>query len=141
MDAFNTILAAAAWVLLGRLHDQLTSANLSLIAAILAVPILLALLSRRLTAVVGTLFFAGGAFLAVADPARSSALIPLGACIAAFFVAFLALRARRRDQATQAELQELRTELNRLLAIEQRRALVELTSAKPGPRVTNVATE
>jgi hypothetical protein len=141
MNAFDAIIASAAQYSLGQFDHLLSSVSLSVVAAVLAIPVILAAISRRWLSVISTLLLAGAVLIAIVHPAAAGALVAVGGCITSFIVAFSALHARRRDRAMQADLQLLRADVDRLVGMEQRRMIVELRSATRAPDVTGMAAE
>jgi hypothetical protein len=141
MNASSPIIAAAAQTLMEQITYLMANVNLSVAAAALAIPVVLAAFSRRLSAVALTLLLAAVVIVAIAAPAAAGTLVAVACYVAACILALAALQARRRDRAIQAQIQALKMDVDGLLAAEQRRVIVELTARRKPADDANIAAE
>jgi hypothetical protein len=103
---------------------------------LLALPALLAAVSRRFLAVAGTALLATAVPIILTAPAMATTVIAAECYIGAMIIAVSAILSWRSDRATKAEMAQLRAELNRLLEAETHRILVELKSVQHAPRLS-----
>jgi hypothetical protein len=98
------------------------------------VPVLLALLTRNLLAVLWTALLALAAVALCATQAVPWDVLATLAAAAGFLVAFSAIVRGRRDRALRAELAELQVRLNQLEADDARKFMVALRNPVPPGR-------
>ena len=104
------------------------------LAAIL-LPVALAIFSRQMVAVLGCILLAVIAFCALVAPSNMAVTLASGAYLGSLIIALAGIVARRKAgalEAIRAEFANLRKDVNRLSAAEQRRVLIELRSSPKG---------
>jgi glucose-6-phosphate-specific signal transduction histidine kinase len=97
--------------------------------AALLLPIVLGIFSKRVIVPLGCVLLAAMALCAVAAPASIAVTLATGAYFGGLIVAVAGLRARRTAGALQAELANLRADVDRLLSAEERHYLTQLRSS------------
>ena len=96
--------------------------------AALLLPIALGLFSKRIIVALACLVLAAIAFCAVVAPTSIAATLATGAYFGSLIVAVAGMVARRRTGALQAELANLRRDVNSLLSAGERQYLTKLRS-------------
>lgn len=109
-------------------HQNASASDLALAALLL--PILLAFLSRRLVAILGTALLAIVAAVAHLFPEQIGPIIALSGFIGSFIFALHGVLSWRRDRALQIRLAQLQEEVLRLKVAEERRFLGDLQSRR-----------
>jgi hypothetical protein len=135
MDIWSSSVAYLA-IALAQAGQLFAEAPLGAILGLLAVPVLLAAVSRRLIAIAGTILLVVAVLVIVTAPALATTTIAIASYLGSLIIALSAIQTRRRHRATQAELAQLKAELNRLLEAETHRLLVELKSIQNGPKLS-----
>ena len=104
------------------------------LAAIL-LPVALAIFSRQMVAVLGSILLAVIAFCALVAPSNMAVTLASGANLGSLIIALAGIVARRKGgalEAIRAEFASLRKDVKRLSAAERRRVLIELRSSPKG---------
>jgi O-antigen ligase len=99
-----------------------------IIFAALLLPIALGVLSKRVIVPLACVLLAAIAFCAIIAPTSIAATLATGAYFGSLIVAVAGMVGRRRTGALQAELANLRRDLNSLLSAEERNYLTKLRS-------------
>ena len=99
-----------------------------IVFAALLLPIALGVLSKRVIVPLACVLLAAIAFCAVIAPTSIAATLATGAYFGGLIVAVAGMVARRRTGALQAELANLRRDVNSLLSAEERQYLAKLRS-------------
>ena len=99
-----------------------------IIFAALLLPIALGVLSKRVIVPLACVLLAAIAFCAIIAPTSIAATLATGAYFGSLIVAVAGMVGRRRAGALQAELANLRRDLNSLLSAEERNYLTKLRS-------------
>ena len=99
-----------------------------IVLAALLLPIALGILSKRVIVLLACMLLAAIAFCAVAAPTSIALTLATGAYFGSLIVAVAGMGARRRTGALQAELANLRADVDRLLSAEERHYLTQLRS-------------
>ena len=107
----------------------MSGASREWVLAALALPALLAILARRLIATLGCLLLAAIAFCVLVSPSNATAVLATGLYVGSLITALSGVLARRKEARFQAELASLRSDVNRILAVEESRLLSELRSS------------
>jgi hypothetical protein len=97
--------------------------------AALLLPVVLAIFSKRVIVVLGSFLLALLALCAFVAPTNMAVTLVTGSYFGSLMVALSGIFARRRAEAIQAEFSRLRSDVNELLAAENRRFLLELKSS------------
>jgi len=97
--------------------------------AALLLPIVLAILSKRVIVVLGSFLLAVLALWAFVTPTNIAIALVTGGYFGSLMVALSGVFARRRAEAIRAELTGLRSDVDELLSAENRRFLLELKSS------------
>jgi hypothetical protein len=103
--------------------------------AAIFLPVALAIFSRQIVAVLGCILLAVIAFCALVAPSNMAVTLVSGAYIGSLIIALAGIVARRKAgafEAIRAEFANLRKDVKRLSAAEQRRVLIELRSSPKG---------
>ena len=99
-----------------------------IVLAALLLPIALGVLSKRVIVPLACMLLAAIALCAVVAPTGIAVTLATGAYFGGLIVAVAGLGARRRTGALQAELANLRADVDRLLSAEERHYLTQLRS-------------
>ena len=99
-----------------------------IVLAALLLPIALGVLSKRVIVPLACTLLAAIAFCALVAPTGIAVTLATGAYFGGLIVAVAAFGARRRTGALQAELANLRADVDRLLSAEERHYLTQLRS-------------
>ena len=98
----------------------------------LVVPVLLAMLSRRIAIVVGCIVLAAVAFCVFASPSNATITLASALYFGSLVVALSGILARRRAATLRAEISTLRSDIDRLLSAEETHLLREMRSFSQG---------
>ena len=104
------------------------------LAAIL-LPVVLAILSKRIMIVVGCLMLSVIAFYFFVAPSNMALTLALGVYLGSLIIALSGIAEHRKAKSVQVELARLRKNVNDLLAADERRLLGELKSSIEQRRV------
>ena len=99
-----------------------------IVFAALLLPIALGVFSKRVIVPLACTLLAAIALCAVVAPTGIAVTLATGAYFGGLIVAVVAFGARRRTGALQAELANLRADVDRLLSAEERHYLTQLRS-------------
>ncbi len=113
---------------LGQWTDVLSRVPVTIALAAWLLPVTLAIFSRRIGFVIGCAFLAIVALCAFLSPANTTVTLATGAYLGSLAVALLGILLRRKAEAVQAEFARLRSDVDLLMAAEERRFLSELRS-------------
>ena len=92
----------------------------------LLLPMLIALVSKRILTLLGAILLAITALILLVEPVNLSPTMGLAAYIGSILLALSGIAQRRRDAALFAKISSLRAELNQFAEAESRRFLVKL---------------
>jgi hypothetical protein len=92
----------------------------------LVLPVVLALFSRRIVIVLGTLLILGTAVLFLVQPATHTMTAIASAYAGSILIAIFGIQSKRKSIANHAEFMDLRTELNNLRNAVERQYLADL---------------
>ncbi len=111
-----------------------------IIAAAIAAPVVLTLITRRLLAILATTTLAVVAFMIIYRPALAGTTVALASYVGSILVALLSIGSWWRGRATRIELAALRAEVDQLMQAESRRMLADLKTGgdQTGNAVRNV---
>jgi hypothetical protein len=127
MEVWTAILAALESGL-AQLGDMLTHLPSGIILAGLALPILLAGISRRLTVILSILLLVTLTVIVFFKSDYSSLGIALASYVGSILVALIGLRSRLKTQAIETAIASMQAELNELRLAEDRRRMIEVRS-------------
>jgi hypothetical protein len=109
-------------------EGYLASLPIALMIAFLVLPLVLAAVSKRPLALLGALTLIVLATTAFIRPEFAAPALAISSYIGSLLIAFLALLAGRKARLIRAELDALRSDIDVLRQIEERRLLLELRS-------------
>jgi hypothetical protein len=104
------------------------------LAAIL-LPVVLAIFSKQIIIVMGCLLLSVIAFYVFVAPSNMAVTLAFGAYLGSLITALSGIAAHRKAKSLQVELERLRTNVNDLMATDERRFLSELKSSTEPRRV------
>jgi hypothetical protein len=132
MDAIldpRLVESLGAW--LDKLAQGLNNAPLEIAVPALLLPIVLAILSRRVFVILGSLLLTLIVLVMLIRPALFETAVVVMAYLGSLIVALAGILEFRRTRAIQLQLAELRQDVNQLQSTEARRYIVELKENKP----------
>jgi hypothetical protein len=103
-------------------------------AAVL-LPVVLAIFSKRIIIVVGSLIFSLIAVYLFVAPAKMAVTLAFGVYLGSLIIALSGIAAHRRTKSFQVQLEMLQRNVNDLLAADERRLLTQLKSSIEEQRV------
>lgn len=108
----------------------------TVVLATLVVPVAVAIFSKRLFFVLGSLILGLVALLAFATPSNAATTLAVGCYFGSWIVALSGISARRKARALRADLATLRRDVGHLLAAEERRVLTEVRTLRENSNPT-----
>jgi hypothetical protein len=120
---------------LGEAETLLADLPRGLLIAGLIVPVVLAVISRRVIALLAILCLTALAAVIVTRPAYMATAVAIDSYVGSLLIALLALWSMWKDRTIKAELAELRVELKALAQAEERRLLMELRAGEDAAKV------